>query len=88
MTPTLGSAVAYKSEKGHAKMALVLATPESVTPGHDVPELSEGQLHLLVFSPTGAAYPRYSVPSAESVAGQDGFTNPETGQLYGVWEQV
>lgn len=84
----LGDAVAYKSEKGHTKLAFVLATPTTVTPEHELPELTEGQLHLLVLSPTGSAYARYSVPFAGSVEGNSDFTNPETGKLYGVWEKV
>lgn len=63
---TLGTAVTYVSTKGYKKLALVTATPETVEPGHDLPELPEGFLHLLVFSPTGSSYPRLSVPSADA----------------------
>lgn len=63
----LGQTVTYISTKGYEKLALVTGTPESVQPGHDLPELPEGYLHLVVIAPSGKVYPRLSVPS-EAVA--------------------
>lgn len=59
----LGQAVTYVSTKGYEKLAFVTATPETVQPGHALPELPEGFAHLVVLAPNGSVSPRYSVPS-------------------------
>lgn len=60
----LNSFVTYLSSKGDRKSALVIGTPDSITPGTSVPVPAENERHLLVFSPTGAAYAKHSVPMA------------------------
>ena len=64
--PTIGEFVTYIDSKGHSKPALITGTPESVQDGTELPVPSEGQLHLMIFSPI-SIYPRFSVPS-EAVA--------------------
>ena len=80
---TLGQAVSYTSSKGHTKLAFVTATPETVTEGHSLPELSTDQVHLFVVSPNGNTYARYSVPLAASVEGNVDFE--VDGQLRNVY---
>lgn len=79
-TIKLGQTVTYVSTKGYEKAALVVGTPESVQQGHSgVPQLAEGNLHLLVLSPTGHTYSRQSVPNKEIAAQQA----PEGTELFG-----
>lgn len=67
----LGQTVTYVSTKGLQKLALVIGTPESIAQGHfNVPQLDTDRLHLLVISPTGNQYTRYSVPT-EALAKQE-----------------
>jgi hypothetical protein len=61
-----GDFVSYTDSRGLEKTALVTATPDTVTPGHRVPELEATELHLMVFSPSGSAYPRQNVIRAET----------------------
>jgi len=76
--------VTYTDSKGHAKPALVTATPESITEGTSLPGLNEGQAHLIVFSPSGRTYTKFNVPSAESVQDNEDFRNGD-GVLVGVF---
>lgn len=80
----LGTPVAYTATNGDVKLALVTATPETVTPNSAVPELSEGYLHLAVISPNGKQYARLSVPSAEAAAKIPDFA-VDGDDLRGVW---
>lgn len=83
----LGKTVEYISTKGDRKVALVLGTSESITPGTSLPVPQEGHLHLLVFSPTGTAYPKHSVPSAE-VASQIPDFAVDGDNLRNVWRPL
>lgn len=82
----LGTAVTYVSSKGYQKLAFVIATPETVKPGHDLLELSEGFLHLMVFAPSGI-YPRFSVPS-EEVAKEIPDFAVDGDEIKGIWKPV
>lgn len=72
--PKIGQFVTYTDTKGHSKPALVTATPESLTEGTNLPELSDTQLHLVVFSPSGNIYPRQNVPFVDSVSDNSDFS--------------
>ena len=86
--PKLGTAVTYVSSKGYDKLAFVTATPETVQPGHDLPDLAEGFVHLVVFSPTGSHYPRFSVPSLEAAALIPDYAAEGDMAMKGVWKPV
>lgn len=79
----LGDTVNYISSTGDRKAAFVVGTPDSIREGTQVPALEAGQLHLLVFSPVGSAYGRFSVPSGESVKDNQDFYSD--GVLVNVW---
>lgn len=83
----LGQTVRYVSTRGLSKLALVTATPETVTEGTSVPSLTEGQVHLMVIGITTHASPRLNVPSAESVQGNEDFTDSD-GNPVGVWVPI
>jgi len=53
--PALGSVVTYVSTRGHKKAAFVVATPESLTEGHDSIQLGEGQINIAVLSPSNGS---------------------------------
>lgn len=60
-----GDTVTYVSaRKGNRKVAIVTATPESLTEGTSL-TLEEGHINLAVFSPTGSFGPRQSVPTKD-----------------------
>lgn len=62
----IGSTVEYVNTQGNRSVGLVVATAASLTPGTALSEqfpLTEDQVNLVVFSATGAHYPRYQVPS-------------------------
>lgn len=70
----LNTFVVYLSSMGDRKSALVIGTPDSITPGTSVPVPAENERHLLVFSPTGNSYPKHSVPMATDLDDPDGRT--------------
>lgn len=82
----LGTPVQYIASNGKPKLAFVLGTPETISEGTEIPTLSEGQLHLTVFSPNGNIYPRHNVPSAKSVEDNPEFVT-ENG-LTNVWKPL
>jgi hypothetical protein len=79
-----GQMVQYVSTKGYIKPALVVNTAETVVPGKAIPELGEGQVHLVVFSLTNGVSPRLSVPFEGLVKDNSDFQN-EIGETVGVW---
>lgn len=83
----LGQAVEYFSTEGKPKLAFVLGTQATTAADDRIPELSEGQAHLVVFSLTGKAYNRYNVPEASYVADNAGFTT-DSGAPAGVWRVI
>lgn len=95
--PKIGSFVQYIDTKGHSKPALVTATVETVEPGTNLPQLTDTQLHLTVFSPSGSTYARHSVPFVDavsdngdfslSVTDEDGEATGET-KTVGVWDFI
>jgi hypothetical protein len=86
-TVKLGQPVEYISTRGKSKLAFVTATPETVAEGTSVPELSEGQVHLMVVGILTGTSPRLNVPSAASVEGNDDFVNGDGAQV-GVWRPI
>lgn len=84
---TLLQPVVYIGTKGHKKAALVIGTPESIDEGTQVPVPSEGYLHLLVFSPTGNAYPKFNVPSEEVAKTIPDYHADDNGNLREVWRE-
>lgn len=72
----LGEFVQYVSTKGHVKLALVIANSASLTPGTSFAEakpLTDDQVNLLAYSPTGSVRAHYQVPSADSVKDNTDF---------------
>ena len=65
MATTLCDFVQYTDSKGHAKAALVTGTPETIGASDVIPALEPGELHLMVFSPTGNHYARHNVLHAD-----------------------
>jgi hypothetical protein len=63
----LGQIVQFRDHQGLIKPAMVTATRDSIDPGKaqaEVPPLrAEDELHLTVFSPSGATYPRHNIKS-------------------------
>jgi hypothetical protein len=63
----LGQIVQFRDHQGLIKPAMVTATGDSIDPGKakaeaEVPPLrAEDELHLTVFSPSGAIYPRHNI---------------------------
>ena len=61
----LGQIVQFRDHQGLIKPAMVTATWDSIDPGKaeaEVPPLrAEDELHLTVFSPSGATYPRHNI---------------------------
>jgi len=61
----LGQIVQFRAHQRLIKPAIVTATPDSIDPGKadaEVPPLrAEDELHLTVFSPSGATYPRHNI---------------------------
>ncbi len=61
----LGQIVQFRDHQGLIKPAMVTATWDSINPGKaeaEVPPLrTEDELHLTVFSPSGATYPRHNI---------------------------
>ena len=84
----LGTSVTYISTKGFKKLALVTATPETVTEGHELPELPEGYLHLMVISATGSMYPRLSIPSIDVAKEIPDYAAEGDLELRGVWTTI
>lgn len=62
VTGKLGEMVTYVGSAGYPKAAMVVGTPESVVPGTNIPELADGERHLMVFSVTGVVYTKLTVP--------------------------
>lgn len=86
-TVKLGQSVEYVGTKGKSKLALVVGTPENVEEGTSLPTLSEGQLHLAVFTwAVGTFVPRLNVPFEGAVEGNAEFQ--EEGQTVGVWRLI
>jgi len=56
----LGRKVIYTDGQGYQKAATVIGTHESVQAGTDVKQPAEGNVNLLVLSPTGKAEKNYS----------------------------
>lgn len=83
----LGQAVEYVSTTGKTKMALVTGTPETIVEGTRVPTLTEGQVHLAVYSIATGWSSRLNVPSAESVSDNDGFRDSD-GNAIGVYRVI
>ncbi len=78
---TLGQPVTYIGSKGLPKLALVVGTPETVEPGHSLPTLEEGQLHLVVWEfSEGHFVPKMNVRSFETVE------KPEEGDPIRYWK--
>src|SRR6478735_8047572 len=72
----LGAHVQYVSSKGHVKLALVIANSASLTPGTSFAEakpLSDDQVNLIAYSPTGTQRPHFQVPSYDSVQDNTDF---------------
>ena len=61
----LGQIVQFRDHQGLIKPAMVTATRDSIDPGKseaEVPPLrAQDELHLTVFSPSGATYPRHNI---------------------------
>jgi hypothetical protein len=61
----LGQVVQFRDHQGLMKPAIVTATPNTIDRGRaeaEVPPLrAEDELHLTVFSPSGATYPRHNI---------------------------
>ena len=77
-TTSLGDNVVYVSGKGHAKHAIVVGTPETVIPGTELPELSEGQLYIVVWEfGVGHFVPKGQVPHFSQIDGNSEFTNDD-----------
>lgn len=61
----LGQIVQFRDHQGLMKPAIVTATPDTIDRGRadaEVPQLrAENELHLTVFSPSGATYPRHNI---------------------------
>ena len=82
----LMSPIVYVGSKGLPKAALVVGTPETVQPGHSLPELNEGQLHIIVWEfSAGHFVPKLNVPYVATVAENDEFKNAD-GVTVGVWQ--
>lgn len=59
----LGQTVTYLStSKGDQKLALITATPETITEGTDLPTLNPDHYVITVFSPAGTIYTKFGVP--------------------------
>jgi hypothetical protein len=72
----LGSHVKYVSSKGHVKLALVLATSDTLTEGTSFAEqfpLNADQVNLIAYSPSGTQRRHLQVPSQASVQGNPDF---------------
>jgi hypothetical protein len=61
----LGQIVQFRDHQGLIKPAMVTATRDSIDPGKaeaEVPPLrAQDEVHLTVFSPSGATYPRHGI---------------------------
>ena len=61
----LGQIVQFRDHQGLIKPAMVTAPRDSIDPGKaeaEVPPLrAQDELHLTVFSPSGATYPRHNI---------------------------
>lgn len=77
-TIKLGQAVQYTNDAGHRKLALVAATPETLTEGGVGYPLEEGSAHLFCIGISGSHYMRFSIPQADEPAEGERSWRPVT----------
>lgn len=74
LMPCVGDPVAYHGSQGDVKLAFVLCTKGSVTPGTQLPELEGEELHLAVIPPLGHAYNVFKVKRADGTKNRPCWT--------------
>lgn len=80
MSVNIGQTVEYVSTKGLSKVALVVATPDTLKEGTSLAtahplDAEQEQVNLAVFSASGKSSARLQVPSEAAVAENENFAN-------------
>lgn len=85
-TVNLGDTVVYVGGKGNSKTAIVVNTVDSINSGTSLPELNDGQLHLVAWEwSAGHFVPKIAVPHLSQIAEDTEFQN-DNGEPINYWK--